>query len=94
MSATLELLPPRLHLRVGQLVSLKIRSQGIEDRVLINLELCWHSTAPEIVQISNGWLRALQPGQAQIIAMAGSYSSTPALVIVESNIFYSGCGLK
>ena len=94
MSATLELLPPRLNLRVGQLVSLKIRGQGIEDRLLVSLELCWHSTHPEIVQISNGWLRALQPGQAQITAMAGSYSSTPALVVVESSASYSGCGLR
>jgi hypothetical protein len=76
------------------LVSLKVRSQGIEDRVLVELRLCWHSSAPEIVQISNGWLRALQPGQAQITAMAGHFSSTPALVIVESSGSYSGWGLK
>ena len=91
---TLELLPPHLYLRVGQLVSLKIRSQGIEDRLLVNLKLRWHSTNPEVVQISNGWLRALRPGRAQITATAGGLSSIPALVIVGGHDSYSGCGLR
>jgi hypothetical protein len=92
--AILELLPPRLYLRVGQMVSLKVRGHGIEDRLLVSLDLCWHSTHPEIVQISNGWLSALQPGQAQITAIAGSYFSTPALVVVDSGTGYLGCGLR
>ncbi len=51
-----------------------------------NSTVTWSSSAPEIVQVVDGWLTALKPGKAVITAKAGSFSKTCAVTVSEIEV--------
>lgn len=51
-----------------------------------NSTVTWSSSAPEIVQVVDGWLTALKPGKAVITAKAGSFSKTCAVTVSETEV--------